>query len=105
MEGDPLLPGGGYREGPRTRLARDPQDEVLVDWGMQPDGAYLMPSFQSSQDVPENRCFGIQRDEPCGCRKMSVRMRHIGSINTETKVTCWDHTWSVHALHVCEDHK
>ena len=87
MDGDPQMP------------------ENFIDWGMQPDGARLMPSFQEADAEPHERCFGIQREEPCGCEKLSTRIRAKKKVDVETRAVLeWQFWWDVNTLHWCEQH-
>ena len=96
MEGDPQLPSldgpGGYE---------------FVDWGKQPDGAYISPCFQGKDTEEESaRCFGIHRDEPCGCYRQSVRLRFKAKVNNETgEVLEWGYLWNIQTIEECGKHK
>lgn len=89
MEGDPQFP----------------TDYEFVDWGVQPDGHILTPSFQTSQAVENKRYFGLQREAPCGCYSLSVRSSLPLKVDTTTReILEYGHAWKIEKIK-CKEHK
>lgn len=87
-------------------MSGDPQlPDNFIDWGQQDDEAYIMPSYQCSGDTEHERCFGIQRDEPCGCRKLSLRWSIPLKVDTKTReILKWGYHWKVETIETCKEH-